>query len=398
MASHPRLELSHDVPSLAGITLFGALTVLAGCSAQAAPGGAKSAVPVTVEAAMVGPQAMTLSGLGHVQGLNTAVARAQTSGQLLSILFTEGQTVNSGQPLAQIDPRPLQAALAQDEAALARDRAAQANASDSLKRSAPLVAQGLASAQQVDGYKSQAAGLAAAMAGDRAAIERDRLTLAYATIRAPISGVIGVRQIDPGNVVSPSDPTGIATIAQIQPIAVMFTLPQSAVTGIRAAMEAVGASGLGVDALAQGDGQLLDHGSLTVIDNHIDDASGTVTLKAVFPNAGKLLWPGELITARVTLGSNASAVTVPASAIQRNPSGTYVWAISATGVASMRPVATGPRLGDRIIISRGLAGGERVVTDGQFGLSPGARVTIASSSPTPHPLKMDDPDRLGIQS
>ncbi len=398
MAGRTRSELSHNISYPAGIALLGALTVLAGCSAQAAPGGAKPAVPVTVEAAMVGPQAMTLSGLGHVQGLNTAVARAQTSGQILSILFTEGQTVNSGQPLAQIDPRPFQAALAQDEAALARDRAAQVNASDNLKRSAPLVAQGLASAQQVDGYKSQAAELAAAMAGDRAAIERDRLTLAYATIHAPISGVIGVRQIDPGNVVNPSDPAGIATIAQIQPIAVMFTLPQSAVTGIRAAMEAAGASGLGVDALAQGDGQLLDRGSLTVIDNHIDDASGTVTLKAVFPNARKLLWPGELITARVTLGRDANVITVPASAIQRNPSGTYVWAVSATGVASMRPVAAGPRLGDRIIISRGLAGGERVVTDGQFGLSPGARVTIAGSSPTRHPLKVDDPDRLGIQS
>ena len=306
--------------------------------------------------------------------------------------------MRSGQPLAQIDPRPLQVALAQDEAALARDRAAQRNASSNLVRSTPLVAQGLASAQQIDGYRSQAAELSAAMAGDRAAIERDRLTLAYTTIRAPISGVIGVRQIDPGNVVNPNDSNGIATIAQIQPIAVIFTLPQSAVTGIRTAMTAAGPAGLGVDALAQGDGQVLDHGMLTVIDNRIDDASGTVTLKAVFPNVRKLLWPGELITARVKLGSDANAVTVPASAIQRNVSGTYVWTVAAAGVASMRPVVAGPRLGDRIIIARGLAGGERVVTDGQFGLSPSARVTIVRHSPTPQPLKADDPDRLGLQS
>ncbi len=398
MAGRTRSKLSPEIPPLPSILLLGAVAALSGCSAQAKPGGAKASVPITVAPALIGPQAIALSGLGHVQGLDTAAVRAQTSGQILSVLFTEGQTVRTGQPLAQIDSRPLQAALAQDEAALARDRAAQVNASDNLKRSAPLVAQGLASAQQVEGYRSQVAELAAAMAGDRAAIERDRLTLAYTTIRAPISGVIGVRQIDPGNVVNPSDPTGIATIAQIQPIAVIFTLPQSAVTGIRAAMTAAGTAGLGVDALAQGDGQVLDHGMLTVIDNRIDDASGTVALKAVFPNARKLLWPGELITARVTLGSNANAISVPASAIQRNPSGTYVWAVAATGVASMRPVFTGARLGDRIIISSGLAGGERVVTDGQFGLSPGARVMIAGSSPTPRPLKADDPDRLGLQS
>lgn len=398
MASRTRAEFSHDIPPLTAIVSLGIFAALAGCSAQAAPGGSNLPVPVTVAPAIAGPQAMTLSGLGHVQGLDTAAARAQTSGQILSALFTEGQTVRAGQPLAQIDPRPLQAALAQDEAALARDRAALADASDNLKRSAPLVAQGLASAQQVAAYRSQAAGLAAAMAGDRAAIERDRLTLAYTTIRAPISGVIGVRQIDPGNVVSPSDPAGIATVAQIQPIAVIFTLPQSAITGIRAAMAAAGAAGLDVDALAQGDGQVLDRGRLTVIDNRIDDASGTVTLKAVFPNARTQLWPGELITARVTLGNDVRAITVPASAIQRNTAGSYVWTVAATGRASMHPVVTGARLGDRVIIARGLAGGERVVTDGQFGLSPGARAIISHSGPTAQPLKADDPERLGLQS
>ncbi len=394
MAGRTRTKLIQNVRN---ILLLGVSAAVAGCSARAAPEGKKPSVPVSVTSAALGPQALTLSGLGHVQGLDTASARAQTSGQILSVSFSEGQTVRAGQPLAQIDPRPLQAALAQDEAAIARDRAALANASDNVTRSAPLVSQGLASAQQVEGYKSQAAQLAAAVAGDRATAERDRLTLAYTTIRAPIAGVIGVRQIDPGNVVGPSDANGIATIAEIQPIAVMFNLPQSAITQVRAAMAAAGSVGLGVDALAQGDGQVLDHGCLTVIDNRIDDANGTVTLKAVFPNARKLLWPGELITARVTLGDEAKAVTVPASAVQRNPSGTYVWTVAANGTASIQPVATGPRLADRIIIVRGLAGGERVVTDGQFGLSPGARVTIAGNGPTSPRLKADDPERLGLQ-
>lgn len=382
---------------LSGMALLGSIA-LCGCGERTTTQSAKTPVPVATAPALVGPQDITLDGLGHVQGFVTAVLRAQTSGQMLSISFTEGQAVHAGQALAQIDPRPLRAALAQDEAALARDRAAQANASDNLTRSAPLVAQGLASAQQVEGYKSQAAQLAATVAGDRAAIERDRLTLAYTTVRAPISGVIGVRQIDPGNVVSPTDATGIATIAQVQPIAVLLTLPQSAITDLRKAMASAGAAGLHVDAVAQGNGQVLDHGHLAVIDNHIDDASGTVTLKAVFPNAAKMLWPGQLVTARVTLGHVANAVTVPASAIQSNPSGSYVWVIAANGRAAMRPVATGERLGDRIVITRGLAGGEQVVTDGQFGLFPGAKVSMARRGATSQPLKSDDPERLGLAS
>lgn len=376
---------------------FLCLTALAGCSEGSTTKAAKAPTPVAIATVLVGAQDIALSGLGHVQGFVTAAARAQTAGQLLSVTFTEGQTVRAGQALAQIDPRPLQATLAQDEAALARDRAAQANASDSLGRAAPLVAQGLASAQQVEGYKSQVAQLAATLAGDRAAIERDRLTLAYTTIRAPISGVIGVRQIDPGNVVGPADATGLATIAQVQPIAVLLTLPQSAITDLRKAMASAGSAGLGVDAVAQGSGQVLDHGCLAVIDNHVDDASGTVTLKAVFPNAARLLWPGELVTARVTLGHVARAVTVPASAIQSSPSGSYAWVVSGGRVA-MRPVATGERLGDRIVINRGLAGGEKVVTDGQFGLTPGARVSVAAHGSPSQPLKSDDPERLGLAS
>jgi multidrug efflux system membrane fusion protein len=397
MAGCTRLEPIQNTRRPAGILLLGTLAVVAGCSAEAATDRTRPPAPVIVASAARGPEALTLSGLGHVQGLDTASARAQTAGVVLSVSFAEGQTVRAGQPLAQIDPRPLQATLAQDEAALARDHAALANASDNVTRSAPLVAHGLASAQQVEGYKAQAAQLAATVAGDRAAIERDRLTLAYTTIRAPIAGVTGVRQVDPGNIVSPSDANGIVSIAQVQPITVMFTLPQSAVTQVRAAMMAAGSAGLAVDALAQGGGQVLDQGRLTVIDNRIDDASGTLTLKAVFPNAGKQLWPGELVTARVTLSNDTSAVSVPASALQRNSQGSYVWTVGANGAASIRSVAIGPRLGDRVIITHGLSGGERVVTDGQFGLSPGAFVAIDDSRPAPQPLKADDPERLGLR-
>lgn len=387
---------SRPVVPVAGLLI---LATLAGCTAQAAPDAAKAPVPVAVAIAARGPQALTLSGLGHVQGLDTASARAQTSGQILSVSFTEGQSVAAGQPLAQIDPRPLQATVAQDMAALARDRAALANAQDNVTRSAPLVSQGLASAQQVEAYRSQAAQLAAAVAGDRAAIQRDRLTLAYTVIRAPIAGVTGVRQVDPGNIVSPTDATGIVTVAQVQPIAIVFTLPQSAITSIRAAMDAAGAAGVGVDALAQGGGQVLDHGRLLVIDNHVDDASGTVTLKAIFPNAVRRLWPGQLVTAQVTLGKAPDAVTVPASAIQNSPGGSYVWIVGADGAVAMRPVVTGARLDNRFIITSGLKGGEKVVTDGQFGLTKGAHVRIdrVGAQGAAQPLRADNPDALGLQ-
>jgi multidrug efflux system membrane fusion protein len=355
-------------------------------------------VPVTVAIAEEGDQPLTLAGLGHVQGLNTAAARAQISGQILRVSFSEGQSVQAGQPLAQIDPRPLQATLAQDDATIARDRAALANANDNVTRSSPLVSQGLASAQQVEAYRSQAAQLSATVAGDRAAIQRDRLTLGYATIRAPITGITGVRLIDPGNIVGPNDAGGIVTIAQVQPIAALFTLPQAAIGQVRAALAGAGAGGLAVEALTQDGSSVLDHGRLIVIDNRIDDASGTVTLKAVFPNAARLLWPGELITARIALGVQPHAVTVPASAIQRNPSGAYVWLFNAKGIATMRPVSVGATIGNRIAIAHGLVGGEQVVTDGQFGLTSGARVHVAQAGSTTAPVKSDNPDTLGIQS
>jgi multidrug efflux system membrane fusion protein len=240
--------------------------------------------------------------------------------------------------------------------------------------------------------------LAATVAGDRAIIQRDRLTLGYATIRAPITGITGVRLIDPGNIVGPNDAGGIVTIAQVQPIAVLFTLPQAAIGQVRAALASAGGGGLAVDALTQDGSSVLDHGRLVVIDNRIDDASGTVTLKAVFPNASRLLWPGELITARIILGVQPHTVTIPASAIQRNPSGAFVWLVNAKGTATMRPVSAGMTIGNRIVIAHGLVGGEQVVTDGQFGLTSGARVRIAQAGSTTASAKSDDPDTLGIQS
>ena len=372
--------------------LLPGLMVTSACGGGKAPS-PTAPTPVAVATATLGPEALTLSGLGHVQGLMTASARAQTGGQLVSVNFVEGQPVRAGTPLAQIDPRPLQATLAQAMAALARDQAALANARDNLARSAPLVEQGLASAQQVETYRSQAAQLAAAIAGDRAQIQRDRLALAYATVRAPITGITGIRLIDPGNVVSPNDATGIVTVSQVQPIAALFTVPQSAIAAIRTAVAASGPSGVEIVALAQENEEPIDHGRLLTIDNRIDPGTGTIALKAIFPNANRQLWPGQQITARLILSRNR-AVTLPASAIQNNSKGTFVWIVGKTGTVTLRQVATGPQLGDRIIIARGVSGGETVVTDGQFALRPGARVAIAGHGGA---LKSDNPARLGLQ-
>jgi len=380
-------------PALAPATLS-LLTLLAACSDHSPPAD-KRAAPVTVATATQGAVAIALTGLGHVQGLNTASARAQTSGLITSVRFQEGQTVQAGQPLAQIDPRPLQAQLAEDAAALQRDLAALANARDSLARTSPLVSQGLASAQQVEGYRAQVAQFAAAAAGDRATIERDRLTLGYATIRAPISGVTGVRLVDTGNLVGPSDPAGVVTIVQVQPITVVFTLPQSAIDAVRSAMTAGKGAAPAVEVLGQDSGTVLDRGRLLAIDNRVDDASGTVMLKAVFPNAGRQLWPGQQVTARIVLGTDARAVSIPASALQRNAGGTYVWVVDKTGRANPRPVAIGTRTGDSVVVQHGLAGGERVVTDGQFALAAGAAVTIAKPTAAA-PARQDNPDQLGL--
>ncbi len=363
---------------------------LSACGRHPAPTIADS--PVTIATALRGDVPVALTGLGRVAGFYTASARAQTSGLIVGVSFIEGQTVRAGQSLAQIDPRPLQAALAQSQAALARDQAALAGALDLLDRNAPLVTQGLASAQQVEAYRAQVRQLAASLAGDRARIASDKLTLAYTTIRAPIDGVTGVRAVDPGNLVSPTDPTGIVTIAQIQPITILFPISQSMLPDIQAAIAKSGSSALRVEAVAPGSSKILDVGQLAVINNLIDGGSGTVQLKAVFPNSAKRLWPGQQVTARLILGGNDGAVTVPSSAIQRNPSSTFLWLVGADDKVRMQTVTVGAAIADRIVVRTGLKGGERVVTDGQFGLTPGRRVVATASAP----VKSDDPDRLGL--
>ncbi|HEX4740618.1 MAG TPA: efflux RND transporter periplasmic adaptor subunit [Caulobacteraceae bacterium] len=350
---------------------------LAGCAGHArTPAPAKS-LPVTTAKVLAGEAPIEQVGLGQVQAFNTAVARAEVSGQIVKVEFTEGQTVRAGSPIAQIDPRPLEATVAQDEANSAKDQAALSDAQILLDRDTPLAAKGLVSAQQLDTQRSLVAQLRGTVAADAAMTRRDKLQLDFASVRSPITGVTGLRLIDVGNLVGPTDPQGLVTITQIQPISVVFTLPQTDVPQIRQAMATAGPNGLEVDIYAQGGTATtpLDEGRLTVLSNQVDLASGTITLKAEFPNAAKILWPGESIDAHLVLARTPNALTVPSSAIQRDDKGAFVWAVGPGATVSAIRVQMGGQIADRAIVQSGLSAGQEVVTDGQFGLTPGARIT-----------------------
>lgn len=389
---------SRAIPVIAATTVLG----VASC-APAGANSSKSADPVVVATAVVtsGETPVERVGLGRVQAFNTTVARAQVSGQIVKVEFVEGQTVKPGDRIAQIDPRPLLANLSQDRANATRDRASLANAILDLNRYGPLSTQGLISNQQLESQRSLVAQLRAAVAGDEAVIARDRLQLVYASIRAPISGVTGLRLIDVGNLVSPSDPQGVVTISQIQPIAVLFTLPQTDLPEVRTRMDAAGSQGLEVDAYPQGGRGAtspLDVGRLALINNQVDQASGTITLKAVFPNLKKLLWPGQSVDARLILAREADGLTVPSSAVQQGSAGAYAWVVRPDGTVVTDPISVGPTIGERTVLRGGLTAGQRVVTDGQFNLKAGDRVsaTTPKTAQAEPPLKRISQDALGL--
>ena len=363
------------------LTLTIALVAVIGASACHRRAPTARAVPVATDRVAIGEVPITRTGLGQVQAFTTAVARAQVGGQIVKIQFVEGQAVRQGDPIAQIDPRPFEAVVAQDEANIARDQASLANAQVELDRYLR-VGTGLISEQQMQTQRSQVAQLKATVAADQAAARRDRLQLDFASVRSPIAGVTGLRLIDVGNLVGPTDPKGLVTISQIQPIAFLFTLPQSDLAAIRSAMVSAGDAGLEVEIFPQGDeSRRLDVGRLVLINNQVNLGSGTITLKATSPNAKKLLWPGEFVEARLVLARRANGLTVPSSVVQRGANGTYAWVVNADQTVAQRPIRLGETLGRRTVIESGLEAGEEVVTDGQFALTPGAHVTRVSRAP-----------------
>ena len=323
-----------------------------------------------------------LNGLGTVQGFNTVVVRTRVDGQIDRIAFKEGQLVQQGDLLAQIDPRPFQAALDQAKAKKAQDEASIANANLDLQRFTKLGE--FATKQQTDTQRSTVQQLTAQIAADDAAISNAQTQLDYTTVKAPIAGVVGFRQVDQGNIVNASTQTGIVTIAQIEPIAVIFTAPEQQLVDIN---EAVKGRPLKVIALTTDGKRVLSEGTLAVVNNTVDTTSGTVRLKATFDNKDHVLWPGLSVSTRLLVTTLKDAVVIPDDAVQHGADGLYAFAVGADNKAEMKKIKVGRSIDGRTMVEDGLAPGERVITAGQYKVQPGSLVSAAVATSDASPAK-----------
>ena len=316
-----------------------------------------------------------LNGVGTVIAYNTVVVRAQIQGQITSINFTEGQQVHAGDLLAQIDPRPYQAQIEQFTANRDRDQAQLDNAQANLNRYTPLEQKGFATSQLLDTQKAQVAQLESAVKADQALIDSANVQLSYTRLTSPIDGVVGIRQIDIGNVISPSTPNGLVVVTQLQPISLIFTLPETDLPRIQAQQEKAKGP-LTVLAYSQDGKMRLDQGVLGLVNNEILQTTGSIQLKANFPNPAHRLWPGELVNARLLLDTRHDGLTVPASVVQQGPQGAYAYVVNPDNTVAVRPVKVAQISDGQALIDSGLAANEQVVVDGQYKLQPGTRVTI----------------------
>src|SRR5437660_6194302 len=333
-------------------------------------GSGQQAVPVAVAKADTRDLPVYLNGLGSVEAFNMVVIKSRIDGQLVQVPIREGQEVKKGQLLAVIDPRPYEVQLSQAEATLYKDQAALKDARTNLQRFQDLFASGVISRQQFDTQTSTAGQLEGQVRADQAQIDNVKLNLAYTRITAPVSGRIGLRQVDPGNMVHASDPNGMLVLTQLQPIAVLFTLPEDNLPAVSQHMRA---STLEVEAYSRDDQTKLGNGKLLTIDNQIDPTTGTGKLKAVFENQERALWPNQFVNVRLLLEVRKNSTVVPAAAIQRGPQGTYVFAVKPDKTAEMRPVTVSLTQGNFSAITKGLNPGEMVVTDGQDKLQNGGK-------------------------
>jgi multidrug efflux system membrane fusion protein len=344
----------------------------------AAPDASSQPAPVPVQVATVHTADMpfTLQGIGSVQAFNTVTVRAQVGGVLQQIRFTEGQSVRAGEVLAQIDPRPFQAALDQATAKKAQDEAQLQNARLDLQRYAGLGT--FASHQQLATQQAMVAQLEAQLRGDQAAIESAQTQLSYTTITSPMDGITGIRLVDQGNLLRATDATGIVVITQVQPISVVFTLPAETLAEIRQSMAA---GPLHVTVLERQDQQPLGEGTLALLDNTIDQATGTLRLKAKLPNQNGALWPGQFVNAQLLLRVERRVPTVPSTAIQRGPDGSWVYVAQPDHTVTVQPVKVRRYGGGIAVLEGGPEPGTMVVTTGQYRLAPGAHIEVAQAAP-----------------
>jgi multidrug efflux system membrane fusion protein len=360
------------------VVLAGAAT--AGLWHRSSPGSdvprdAPRAIPVAVASAKTQDVPIFLFALGTVQAWNTVAIRSQIDGKLISVNFEEGQEVRQGDTLAEIDPSPLKATLDQAIAKKAEDEAQLDAAEKDLVRDQLLLQRQTVPQQMVDQQLAKVNQLKAAVNADQAAIDSARVQLGYATIAAPIDGRVGLRQIDPGNIIHASDANPVMILTLIRPAAVIFTVPQKQLFEVREAMRRGPVTTIASD---QDDMQELAQGELRVVDNQIDQATSTIRLKARFANNDERLWPGEFVRIRALVDTRRNAVTIPSPALQRGPQGFYVWVIQPGDTAELRVIDATPIDGNVTIVAKGLSPGERIVVDGQSRLEVGARVDARS--------------------
>jgi membrane fusion protein, multidrug efflux system len=358
------------VAGAAGLFMFGRGTGAAATTPAAPP-----TVPVVAGTVESGNVPIYLRGIGTVEAYNTVVVRSQIQGQLIRIDFSEGQIVHKGDLLAQIDPRPYHAQLDQATANRDRDSALLANAQANLARDMPLLEEGFATPQAVDQDKANVGQYTGAVKADEAAIETAQVQLGYTRLTSPVDGVTGIRQIDIGNIIYPNATNGLVTVTQMRPISLIFTLPETELPRIQRQMTK---GPLTVLAFGQDNKSELGRGELLLVNNEINQATGTLQLKAVFANPGRRLWPGQLVNARLLLETRPHGLTVPAPAVQQGPSGAFFYVIKPDGTVVNRLVAVGQIGNKRAVINAGLKAGERVVVNGQSRLQPGSRVTVVT--------------------
>jgi multidrug efflux system membrane fusion protein len=346
----------------------------------------RPAIPVSVAEAKKADFPVYLLGLGTVQAFNTVVVRTRVDGAIDKIAFQEGQAVKQGDLLAEIDPRPFQATLDQAKAKKVQDEANLANANLDLQRYTKLGE--FATRQQTDTQRSTVAQLTAQIAADDAAIFNAQTQLDYTQVKTPISGVVGLRQVDVGNIVNASTMTGIVTVTQIEPITVIFTAPEDQLPYI---IEAQKVAPLKTIAITTDGKKPLAEGKLSVINNQVDTTSGTIRLKAVFDNKDHALWPGQSVSTRLLVNTLKDATVVPDDAIQHGTDGLYAYAVTADNKAELRKVKVNQSIDGRTVVTEGLAPGDRVITGGQFKVQPGSLVTttVASSASTQDKVKSE---------
>ena len=343
--------------------------------AAATPAPAPPTAPVVAGTVTQHDVPIYLTGVGTVIAYNTDVVRAQIQGQLISINFTEGQAVHAGDLLAQIDPRPYQALIDQYTGNLERDQSQLKNAEANLKRYSQLGTNGWATPQLIETQQAQVGELQAAIKSDNALIDAAKVQLSYTRLTSPIDGVVGIRQIDVGNIISPSNTNGLVVVTQLHPISLIFTLPETSLPQIQQQQQKT-KTPLTVFAYNQDNSMQLDQGVLGLVNNEILQTTGSIQLKANFDNKANKLWPGELINARLLLDTRHNGLTVPAAVVQQGAKGPYAYVVNPDSTVSIRAIKVAQISDGRALIDSGLKANEQVVVDGQYKLQPGTHVTI----------------------